>query len=161
MLGSTDPICHDFIHGSTVLFPAPRQLFKKSTQSVLWAIFTLFTFFLLNWKKQKRQRKCQAAGCLTELSYMDPGGGESDLPQSPIPTLHLLPLLPPPPQEGSGWRSEGLRGALVTSLLALSIPHPLCCSCSPAVCLNTGRCLISSSPGSHAGRNWISGSECT
>lgn len=41
MLGSTDPICHEFILGSTMLFQAPQQLFKKTTQSVLWAIFSL------------------------------------------------------------------------------------------------------------------------
>lgn len=42
MPGSADPICHDFIRRSTELFWGPWQLFKKTTQSVLWAIFFFF-----------------------------------------------------------------------------------------------------------------------
>ncbi len=53
MLGSTDPICHDFILGSSVLFRAPWQLFKKTTQSVLWAIFASIAFLSL--KKGERE----------------------------------------------------------------------------------------------------------
>lgn len=96
MPGSTDPICHDFILRSAMLFQAPRQLFKKTIQSVLWAIFASFAFFL----SKKGEREAQSCRFPDRKQYFhsDARVGQPDPPNlwshpSP-PSTHYLP----PPQ---------------------------------------------------------------
>lgn len=55
-LGFTDPICQDFILRSTVLFWAPRQLLKKTAQSVHWSIFASSAFLSVFLSKRVHHR---------------------------------------------------------------------------------------------------------